>query len=179
MKPCLPSLPGDGRDTCPWRYKGPMRPSDHFINNLMSTSIPLPEGTPWVELKSYTSSLIRIWLIHEPKERCQASHRFIQPVVSARFKWTSKAQTSESFQIWCKGTANEEAKGEKLLSDKVGLRHSISSHVLATRRARASDRSDAWALLRRDRPILLYSSFRSPYITWNRRYSPMRKILQL
>lgn len=55
----------------------------------------------------------------------------------------SKAQTSESFQIWCKSTTNEEAEGEKLLSDKVVFRHSAASDVLATKKALASDRSDA------------------------------------
>jgi len=30
-----------------------------------------------------------------------------------------KVPTSKSFQIWCKGTTNEEANGEKLLHDEV------------------------------------------------------------
>ena len=109
---------------------------------LMGTFIPSPEGMTCVKLRSDCSSLIRIWFIHEPKKRCQASHRLYNRS-SVHFKRTSKAQTSERFQIWCKGTTNEEAEGEKLLSDKVGLKHSMLSRVLATKKALASDRSDA------------------------------------
>jgi hypothetical protein len=54
----------------------------------------------------------------------------------------SEVLTSESFQIRSKGTANEEAEGEKLLKDKCGIGHSTTSHALATKRSQASDRSD-------------------------------------
>jgi hypothetical protein len=50
--------------------------------------------------------------------------------------------TGERFQIRCEGAANEEAEGEKLLSDKGEIGHYTESDALATKRALAIDRSD-------------------------------------
>ena len=55
----------------------------------------------------------------------------------------SKVLTSKGFQIRCKGAANEKDEGKKLLRDKDRIEHSKASHALASKRALASDRSDA------------------------------------
>ena len=50
--------------------------------------------------------------------------------------------TGERFQIRCERAANEEAEGEKLLSDKGGIGHFTASDALATKTAQAIDRID-------------------------------------
>ena len=54
----------------------------------------------------------------------------------------SRVLTCKSFQIRCKGAANEEGEGKKLLGDKDGIERFRASHALASKRALASDHSD-------------------------------------
>jgi hypothetical protein len=91
----------------------------------------------------------------------------------------SKVLTSKRFQIRCKGAANEEGEGKKLLGDKDRIEHLIASHTLASKRALASDHSGEWASLRREHPILSRPSFRILHHNIGLGHSPMRKTLQL
>lgn len=75
-----------------------------------------------MELKSVRPRYIRIWTVFEPKNAVK--HRFASYYDRSSVQVSSvqrKLPTSENFHIRCKGTTNEEAEGEKLLCDEVGL----------------------------------------------------------
>jgi hypothetical protein len=77
----------------------------------------------------------------EPNPKNTVKHRIatyinmsLAPISSAQ----GKVLTSKSFQIRCKGAANEKDEGKKLLGDKGRIEHSRASHALASKRAQAT-----------------------------------------